>query len=143
MFKNTFDEMIILHHNTQIGGGLLKPKVEQFGLFGGRKTVTPLKYKPTSMLTINEVESPAWDTIKAIQTSEDLEASRNANPTICHFPNTVSLLPFITKALIWLKAPTAVDVFMATLEAANDFEKDIADTVPSATENLKDIIPYL
>ena len=32
---------------------------------------------------------------------------------------------------------------MATLEAENDLEKDKADTVPSATESLKEIFPYL
>jgi len=58
-------------------------------------------------------------------------------------PNAVSLPLFITKAIISLKAPTAVDIFMATLEAANDFEKDKADTVTSATESLKEILPYL
>ena len=26
MFKNTFDEMVILHHNKKIGGGLLNPQ---------------------------------------------------------------------------------------------------------------------
>ena len=123
MFKNSFDEIIILHQNTKIRGGLLKPKVESFGLFGGGTTTTPLKYKPTSILTINEIEIPVWDTIKAIHIPEDLEASRDANPMTRHFPNAVSLPPFITKALISLKAPTAADVFMATLEAENDFEK--------------------
>ena len=143
MFKNTFDEMTILHHNTKIGGGLLKPKVEHFGLFGGGTTAIPLKYKPTSILTINDVERSAWHTIKAIQITEDLEASRDANPMIRHFPNAISLPPLITKFLILLEAPTVAEMFMSTLEAAIDFEKDKADTVPSATEILKDIIPYL
>ena len=143
MFQNTFDEMIILHHNTKIGGGLLNPTVEHFGLFGGGTTAIPLKYKPMSILTINEVESPAWDTIKAIKTPEDIEAARDANPTIRHYPNAVSLPPFITKALLPLESPTAADMFMATIEAANEFDKNKEDTVPSATESLKEILPYL
>ena len=34
MFKSSLDEIIILHHNQKVGGGLLNPKVEHFGLFG-------------------------------------------------------------------------------------------------------------
>ena len=69
MFKTTFDKMIILHHNTKIGGGLLSPTVGHFGLIGGGTTTIPLNYKPTSIFTINKVESSACDTtIKAIQT---------------------------------------------------------------------------
>ena len=143
MFKNAFDEMVILHHNTKIGGGLLNPKIEHFGIFGGGSTAHPFKYKPTSILTINEVESPAWDTIKTIASPEDLEAARDANPTIRHFPNAVSLPPFITQALINLESPTAADMYIAVLKAAEVFDKDKADTVPSATESLKEILPYL
>ena len=85
MFMNTFDEMVIVHHNTKIGGGLLNPTVEHFGLFGDGSTAIPLKYKPTSILMINEVESPAWDTINAIKDAADLQAARDENPTIRHF----------------------------------------------------------
>ena len=98
MFKNTFDEMVILHHNKKIGGGLLNPKTEHFGLFGGGTTAHPFKYKPSSILTINEVECPAWGTIEAIKSPKDLEAACDANPTIRHFPNAVSLpLPSLRK----------------------------------------------
>ena len=71
IFKNTFDEIVILHHNTKIGGGLLNFKTEHFGLLGGGTTANPFKYKPTSILAINEVECSAWDTIKAIESPED------------------------------------------------------------------------
>ena len=81
--------MVILHHNKTIGGGLLNPKTDHFGLFGGRTTTRPFKYKPTYILTINEVECP-----RVIKPPENLEAAHNANLTIRHFHNAVSLTPF-------------------------------------------------
>ena len=143
MFQNTFDEMIIFHHNTRIGGGLLNSTVEHCGLFGGGTSAIPFKCKPTVILTINEVESPAWDTIKLIKTTEELQAARDANPTIRHFPNAVSLPPFLTKALISLEAPTAADVFMATISAAEKFDTDKAASVPASTDTLKEVLYYL
>ena len=74
---------------------------------------------------------------------EDLEAARDTNSTIRHFPNALSLPPFITKALLLPEGPMAADMFMATIEAANEFDKDKADTVSSATESLKEKFPYL
>ena len=56
MFKSIFDEMIVLHHNLTIGGGLLTPSVEHFDLFGNGEVATPFKFKPTSILQVNEVE---------------------------------------------------------------------------------------
>ena len=43
MFKSIFD-------------GLLTPSVEHFDLFGNGKVATPFKFKPTSILQVNEVE---------------------------------------------------------------------------------------
>ena len=74
---------------------------------------------------------------------EDLEAARDTNSTIRHFPNALSLPPFITKALLLPEAPMAADMSMTTIEAANEFDKDKADTVPSDIESLKENLPYL
>ena len=85
MFKSSFDEMIILHHNQKVGGGLLNPKVEQFGLFGCDEIAIPFKYKPELILKINEIDSPSWETIKTVKNKEDLEAARDATPNLRQF----------------------------------------------------------
>lgn len=59
MFRSTFDEIIILHHNTKIGGGLLHPSVEHSVLFGSGKVGTPFKYRPTLIIKINEIDAPS------------------------------------------------------------------------------------
>ena len=66
MFKSSLDEIIILHHNQKVGGGLLNPKVEQFGLFGCNEIAIPFKYTPESILKINDIDSPSWETIKNV-----------------------------------------------------------------------------
>lgn len=142
MFENTFDEMTILYYNTRIGGGLLTPTVESFHLFGGGTSIPPLKYLPTSTITINEVESPAWDTVKNITTPEELQAVRNANSTIHHSPNAVSLPPLI-KALISLEFPAAANVFMATILVTEDFYKDKLATVQGSTGSLQKLLTYI
>ena len=138
MFKNTFNEMVILHHNKKNGGGLLNPKTKHFGLFGGGTTAHSFKYKPTSILTINEVECP-----RAIKSPEDLEAARDANPMIRRFPNAVSLTSFLTQAIINLESPTAADMYIAALTAVEKIDDIKTDRSPSATESLKKILPYL
>lgn len=134
--------MIIIHHNTKIGGILLNPTVEHFGLFGPVSSVTPLKYLLTPILKGKKF-TPTWDTIKAIKTKDDLQTTREADSYIRHFPNVVSLSPFLTKALISLTMPTATNVFLAMLEAAVKFYRTKEASVPSATYLLNVIIPYL
>ena len=56
IFRSTFDEIIILHHNTKIGGGLLNPSVEHFGIFVSDKLGPPFKYRPNLILNINKVD---------------------------------------------------------------------------------------
>ena len=79
MFKSAFDKMIVLHHNnTKIGGGLLTPSVEYFGLFGNGEVATPFIFKPTTILHVNEVECLSWKTIKAIKNKAGIESTKDA-----------------------------------------------------------------
>ena len=59
MFKSTFGEMIILHHNTKIGGDFISPSIKYFGLFGYDKVAIPFKFKPMSIPKINKVNAPS------------------------------------------------------------------------------------
>ena len=63
IFLSTFGEMTILHHNTKLGGDLLCPQAEHFGLFGHDKVEIPFKFKPEALLKINEIDAPSWATI--------------------------------------------------------------------------------
>ena len=112
LFKSNFNKMIFLHHNLKIGGGLLNPKVEHYGLFGNGAMAIPFKWKPASILKINKMDAPSWDTIKTSKSPEDLEATREAMPNLCHFTSAISIPPFLTKALMRLNAPSVSDVFL-------------------------------
>ena len=72
LFQSPFEEMIMLHHNSKIGGNILNKTKEYFGLFGDNKTAIPQKLRPSSILKIFEVETPCWDTIKSITTEDGL-----------------------------------------------------------------------
>ena len=74
MFKSTFGDMTILHHNTKVGGDLLCPNIEYFGLFGQGTVAMLFKFKSTALLKVNEIDSPSWATIQAIATPADLTA---------------------------------------------------------------------
>ena len=59
--------MTILHYNKKIGGDLICPHAEHFGIFGYDKVATPFKFKPESILKINEINAPSWPTVQAIK----------------------------------------------------------------------------
>ena len=133
MFQSTFGEMMILHHNTKIIGTLLSPSTEHFGLFGHEKHAIPFKFKPESILKVNDIETPSWATIQAIKNPEDLEVARDATPNMRHFTSAITIPPFLTKELITMQAPSPADVYMKILQVSEDFDKDKADTVPAST----------
>ena len=83
----TNDEMMIIHQLSKIGGDLLNPKVEYFGLTGFGSNAVPIRFCPKSILTITEVETPSWTTINSITDTASFDAARDANPTIMHFTN--------------------------------------------------------
>ena len=143
MFMSSFGEMTILHHNTKIGGDLLCPQAEHFGLFGHDTVAMPFKFKPESILKINEVDSPSWATIQAIQTPEDLETARDITPNLRHFPSAMAIPPYLTQALMSLQGPSASDVYMEVLRVSTEFDREKEDSVPPSTEINKDILPYL
>ena len=143
MFQSTFGEMMILHHNTKIGGSLLNPNTEHFGLFGHEKQAIPLKFKPESILKVNEVETPSWATIQNVTTTEDLNAARDANPVLCHFTSAIAIPPFLTKELISMQAPSPADVYMKTLQVFEDFDRDKAESVRDSTAISETILTYL
>ena len=106
MFMSPLDDMVILHNNTKVGGDIINENIECFGLFGKGKLAIPLKYKLVSILKSNEVEIPSWNTIKSVSNAEDLEAAKDASPTIKHFTSAIVIPPFITKAVIVLQDPS-------------------------------------
>ena len=93
MFKSTFGDMTILHHNTKVGGDLLCPNIEYFGLFGQGAVAMPFKFKSTALLKVNEIDSPSWATIQAIATPADLTAARDATPNLRHFTSAIVIPP--------------------------------------------------
>lgn len=115
MFKSNCHKTAILHHNSKVGGGLLNPTINHFGLFGCGKIATPFKFKPTSILKINKIDAPSWDTIKSIKNKEDLQAARDATPNIHHFTSAIATPLFLAKALIAMEASGASDIFMEAL----------------------------
>ena len=132
--------MIILHHNTKIGGDLLCPRAEHFGIFGHDEVVIPFKFKPKSILKINEINAPSWPTIQAIKTTEDLEAVRDATPNLRHFTSAISIPPYLTKYLMTLQGPSASDVYMEILRISEIFDTEKEDPVPASAEINKDIL---
>ena len=143
MFMSTFGEMTILHHNTKIGGDLLCPQAEHFGLFGHEKVATPFKFKPKSILKINEIDAPSWAIIQAIQTPADLEAARDITPNLRHFTSAIAIPPYLTQALMNLQGPSASEVYMEVLRVSEIFDSEKEDSVPPSTEINKDILTYL
>ena len=143
MFKSTFGEMTILHHNTKVGGDLLCPDAEYFGLFGQGKVAMPFKFKPTSILKVNEVDSPSWDTIQAIKTPDDLTAARDATPNLRHFTSAIAIPPYLTQALMSLQGPSVADIFMEVLRVLALFDTEKEESVPQTSETNKDILSYL
>ena len=135
--------MIVLHHNLTIGGGLLTPSVEHFDLFGNGEVATPFKFKPTSILQVNEVECHSWKTIKAIKTRAHIESSKYASPNIKHFTSAMAIPPYLTQSIISLQAPFVAGIFLETLKVAAAHNKDKTASVPTYTESLKEIIVHL
>jgi len=143
MFLSTFGEMTILHHNTKLGGDLLCPQAEHFGLFGYDRVGIPFKLKPESLLKINEIDAPSWTTIQAIKTPENLAAARDATPNLRYFTSAIAIPPFLTTALMALLGPSATDVFMEVLRASTKLDAQKESSAPASTEINKDISAYL
>lgn len=73
---STFGEKIILHHNTKIGSDLIHSQAEYFRLFGHNKVAISFKFKPMSLLKVNEIDPPSGATIeatKSMKTRKQLE----------------------------------------------------------------------
>ena len=99
IFKSPLDDMIILHHTNKIGGDILNKSTEYFGLFGEGKIIIPQRFKPESILKINEIEGPSWDTFKITKTVDNLEGAKDSNPAVMHYMNAVSPPPFTNPSI--------------------------------------------
>ena len=141
MFKLTFGEMTILHHNTKIGDNLLNSASEHVGLFGHNKVAILFKFKSMSIPNINKVNAPSWAKIQAIKPPEDLDTVRHATPNYRHFTSTITIPPFLTKALVTLQGPSTSDVYMEILRASEAFDTKKEDSVLASSEIKKDISP--
>ena len=124
MFLSTFGEMKILHHNTKIGGDLICPQAEHFELCGLNEVAIPFKFKPKSILMINEIDAPSCPTIQSIKTPEDLEVARDATPNLRHFTSAISTPSYLTQALMILRGPSASDVYMEIIRISEVFETE-------------------
>ena len=64
------DDMMTIHQISKIGGDLLNPKVEYFGLSGFFPSTVPIRFCSRYILAISEVNAPSWATINSITTTE-------------------------------------------------------------------------
>ena len=144
MIRSPIDnDMMIVHHVATIGGTIVNRNVEHFGLFGAGAQATPLKFKPKSILTINEVEVPSWDTLKKATTTEEVAAARDVNGTATFLASAMPIPPFLTSALISIHPLSAAKAFVVVCQAAAEFEANKPAEVPSTIPTLKLILPYL
>ena len=136
--------MIVLHNNSKVGYGILNKNIECFGLFGEGKSAISLKYKPISILKTNKVEISSWNTIKNVSNANDLEAAKDASPTVKHFTSAIAIPPFITKVVISLQDPSPGDILVAALKAADEFDVNNSNpNVPTSIDTTKAIIAFL
>ena len=137
------NEMVLLHQISKVGGDLLNPRVEYFGLSGFVKSTVPVKFCPESILIINEIESPGLDTLKAVTKPVSLNGTRDANPEPEFYTSAIPLPPFITKVIVPYWAPSAEDIFFLCLETCTKYAaaKEAADHPASTT--VKFLLPYL
>ena len=93
------EEMVLIHQISKVGGDLLNPALEYFGLTGFGTSSTPVRFTAKSILTINEVECPSWATIKAIKTPAALKAANTRTPSLSYFTNAIPIPPSSRKLL--------------------------------------------
>ena len=63
-----YNEMMLLHQISKAGGDLLNSRVEYFGLSGFGASAVPVKFCHKSILTVKEIETPSWATLKTVTT---------------------------------------------------------------------------
>ena len=85
------DEMMLIHQISKVGGDLLNPTLEYFGLTGFGTSATPVRFTPKSILTINEVECPCWATINAVSDEDSLTAAQDATPSLSYYTSAISI----------------------------------------------------
>ena len=91
LLKSPMDNyMMLIHQISKVGGDLLNPKLEYLGLSVFDKSVIPVWFTSKSILTINEMECPSWDTIKAVKDLDTLKAVRYTTPSLSYF--TIAIL---------------------------------------------------
>ena len=137
------EEMMLIHQISKVGGDLLNPTLEYFGLTGFGTSATPVRFTAKSILTINEVECPSWETIKDIKTPAALKAANTRTPSLSYFTNAIPTPPFLTQVIAPLTSPSASEIFFRCVDActAYDAAKDAAD--PAASTTLKSLLPFL
>ena len=134
---------MLLHQISKVGGDLLNPRVEYFGLSGVGKSAVPVKFCPKSILTINEIEAPSWATIKAVTTPVGLNVAKDAIPKVTFLTSAIPLPPFLTEVIAPHRAPSAEDIFFLCLEAGTKYDASKAATDPPSSSSLKTLLPYL
>ena len=124
--------MMLLHQILKVGGDLLNPRVEYFGLSSFGASTVPVKFYPKSILAINEIESPSWATLKVITIPAGFNGARDAMPEIRFYTSAIPLPLFLTEVIAPYRAPSAEEIFFLCLEAGTkyDAEKDAADPPP-------------
>ena len=137
------NEMMLIHQVSKVGGDLLNPRVEYFGLSGFGESAVPVKFCPKSILAINEIESPSWATLKAVTTPAGLEAAKDANPEPKIYTSAIPLPPFLTKVTAPHRAPSAGDIYFLCLEAGEKYDAEKEASDPPASATLKLLLPYL
>ena len=99
------DDMMLIHHISRVGGDLLNPRIEYFGLSRFGKSAIPVK-NPESILAINEVEAPSWAVINAVTNPIGLQAAWDPNPVVTFLTSVVPLTPFLAKVIAPFRSPT-------------------------------------
>ena len=137
------EEMMLIHQISKVGGDLLNPTLDYFGLTGFGTSATPVRFSPKSILTINEVECPCWATIKAIKTPVALKAAKDATPSLSYFTNAIPISPFLTQVIAPLNSPSASEIFFLCVDACVAYDAARDTTDPPASATLKSLLPFM
>lgn len=85
------------------------------------------KFKPTSLLKVNEIDFPSWATIQVTKTLEDCEVARDAISNLRHFTSAITIPPYLAQAHMSLQGPSASEVYMEILQVSEVFDTEKED----------------
>ena len=101
----------VLHHTSKLGGDILDKKEVYFSLLGYSESALPVAYKPSSILTVTEVQCPTWTNLKGV-TTEDALKTLAAGRTKTKFTSALPIPPFLAASIMDLEDPSPANVFL-------------------------------